>query len=73
MGLATSDRVYGSDDVCGFESEVGNGRAIVIASFSVLFFHFGLQGWFSEPPAVPRSVRPDGRAFAALLRLRFRR
>ncbi|MGM0805704.1 MAG: beta-galactosidase [Bacillota bacterium] len=26
-------RVYGSDDVCGFESEVGNGRAIVIASF----------------------------------------
>ena len=32
-----------------------------------------LQGWFSEPPAVPRSVRPDGRAFAALLRLRFRR
>lgn len=26
-------RVYGSDDVCGFESEVGDGRAIVIASF----------------------------------------
>ncbi|ANX13848.1 glycosyl hydrolase [Fictibacillus arsenicus] len=24
-------RVYGSDDVCGFESEVGSGRAIVVA------------------------------------------
>lgn len=24
-------RVYGSDDICGFESEVGSGRAIVVA------------------------------------------
>jgi len=32
-----------------------------------------LQGWFAEPPRLARSVRPDGRAFAALLALRFRR
>ncbi|MFG0258776.1 MAG: glycosyltransferase family 2 protein [Phycisphaerales bacterium JB041] len=31
------------------------------------------QGWFSQAPPLPRSVRPDGRAFAALLALRFRR